>query len=227
MDAFEHYCSAAESKVVATVTQSISETYATAETRTAPSSPGATHTGNSTSGAGNSSGGGSPAAPQPAIIAAGALGGVVALGLIGVLGWFIRRKKQQSKEEDAKANISSPLPPKQPPYEYQGTPELVGSGYNSARNDIAKPAGASFLHPELGGTHITELPNPDYKSDFGDNGSIRSYGGAQELASPVDGYQPARLHGRPVQELPGGNQMGWQSGPIEMYEMDAQPARRY
>jgi hypothetical protein len=56
----------------------------------------------------------------------------------------------------------------------------------------------------------------------------------QELSSPGYGYYPAHLRGQPVQEVHGtwspvspSPNPGWQSGPVESYEMDAHYGRRH
>ncbi|CAG9982499.1 unnamed protein product [Clonostachys byssicola] len=240
LSVLEYYCSAAESKVVATVAQSVAESYPTVESRTGPTSSNPTQTSSSTGsvGGGDNSGnkssdnnsssttqGGSKVS-QTAIIAAGVLGAVVAIGAIGALGWFIRRKKL--KKEAEKDNNPGTSPPDRPIYEYHGTPELGGDNTHGPMG-VSKPGVVVTTRPELGGgqqqQHYSELaPQHQYKPELGDNASVYSYGAPQELASPVNGYQPPPFsNGRPVQELPG---MGWQSGPVETYEMDAQPARR-
>jgi hypothetical protein len=56
----------------------------------------------------------------------------------------------------------------------------------------------------------------------------------QELSSPGYGYYPAHLRGQPIQEVHGtwspvspSPNPGWQSGPVESYEMDANFGRRH
>lgn len=177
MEVLDFYCSAAKGDVVATVSQSVAQTYPTAESRTnagntSPSetgstgSPGASETGGGSSGGNggdsntdgsqsNSNGGGSnnsssnsnDGGMKPAIIAAVVLGVVVGLIAIAALAWFIRRKNLKAKAAAAAASPSTA--PSQPPYQpYGGRPELVGSEANDSRVNIANSASPhSIDHP--------------------------------------------------------------------------------
>lgn len=221
MEVLDFYCSAAKGDVVATVTESIAETYATAESRTnaggsSPSETGPADTpdptetnggagsdgdnGNqdgSESGSSSSStngdddGGG---IGKPALIAAVVLGVVVGLILIAALIWFIRRKNLKAKAAAASATNEPSRSSYQP---YGGRPELVGSEANESRVNMASSASPRSMDhpygkPELLGMQVNELPpQQGFRTELQGEGITGGYG---------------MPYGQPPQELasPGG-----------------------
>ncbi|CAM1505771.1 Fc.00g114080.m01.CDS01 [Cosmosporella sp. VM-42] len=264
LDLLKYYCSAAESKVVVTVKDAVSQTYPTADTASAAGSgPGKTgaaktssinqETGAAGNGSSNANDGEDSTGVSIAPIAGGVAAGVavVALGL-GVF-FFLRRRQQKQKRGEQ-------IPSSQdgntfPPNDFNGKPELMGSALGTP---AGKTAELSVPHhtprPELdgGGKQIMELPPnqaptselhgqspPGYASPYGHPSPQKGYMNAQqmpqELSSPGYGYQPSpQLNGQPVYEFPAHPQptqhrppgAGWQSGPVEAYEMDANVGRR-
>ncbi|KFH45408.1 hypothetical protein ACRE_037520 [Hapsidospora chrysogenum ATCC 11550] len=135
LDVFDYYCRAAAGDVVAEVSESIGETYPTAESRTGSGDSGPEETGGGSSGEGGDGGGG---VNKTAVIAASVLGGVVGIALIVGVGLYVRRRKKRASRRDPTAD----------PSHHFGTPEL----HDEAKSNTA--AGSS----ELTGQGIVELP---------------------------------------------------------------------
>jgi len=254
MAVFDFYCSAADKKVVATGADSVSETQPTAMSRTGATSPNASKTaGPSGTGGGsgssdskdtNGGSGGSGGGNKTAIIAASVLGGVVAIGIVAAIVFFIRhRRRKQARGEQIPG----------PPDDNQGKSELDGKSDWTGR--IGSPASTNpmpELHtpshsprPELhgGGGIVSELgpyqaPRTELQGDLSSNHSNHSphqptpYG-----VSPSYSQHPQSPYsGRPGYEVSPasaqgtghpGYAHGWQSGPVESYELDSNMGRRH
>ncbi|KAJ6438773.1 putative Vacuolar protein 8 [Purpureocillium lavendulum] len=250
MAVFDFYCSAADNKVVATGADSVSETQPPAMSRTGVTSPSASKTGSSSGSGGDNGGsdsskdgnggGGGGGGNKTAIIAASVLGGVVAIGIVAAIILYVRHKRRkQARGEQIPA----------PPDENNGKSELDGKSDWTGR--IGSPASTNpmpELHtpshsprPELhgGGAMVPELgpyqaPRPELQGDLSSNHSIPSphqqslYG-----VSPYSQHAQSPYGGRPGYEVSpasaqgqAGYAHGWQSGPVESYELDSNVGRR-
>ncbi|KAI5459401.1 hypothetical protein BGZ63DRAFT_406693 [Mariannaea sp. PMI_226] len=260
---WNYYCSAASSKVVATVTESAAPTYSIPESRAGTKGPAETGSQDSADDSskskptdGSSSDdskdkGGVRIAP----IAAGIAGAVIVIGLAVGLFFFWRRKRRQV----AQGNKLSSGPPGSDQYQYNGKPELMG---DSKPGNPFEPAGVQELsnaefRPEIDGvmkpasaTHpgVTELP-PNYSNSPHPQqayypsqqphgqpppfqaGYVPSPATPHELQGPGQWGTPTQPSPQqPVYEFPAhpasaavkpaGNPLGFQSGPVEAYEMD-------
>jgi uncharacterized protein YneF (UPF0154 family) len=189
MEVLEYYCSAAESLVVATVTdvaEDAKETSSEASSRTVSASGAPSETGSSGNDDVGSSGGGNGDPNQDgsdggdsnsdgsndnggiskgALIAIIVLGVIVVLGLIAGIAWFIRRKHTRAKAAAAAHPPHNPEP-------YTGMPELLGSDASESRVNIAKSVSPAITdhhpygRPEMGGTQISELPPQQYRPEL-------------------------------------------------------------
>ncbi|GAO19188.1 uncharacterized protein UV8b_08283 [Ustilaginoidea virens] len=96
---WEYYCSAAENKVVATVSESVSQTGATGvPSRTQPSAPLASQTGDSAGG--NGGNGNTGGTNKTGVIVASVLGAIVAVVAAAGLFFFFRRRNQRTAKEE-------------------------------------------------------------------------------------------------------------------------------
>jgi len=226
IDVFRYYCSAAESLVVATVSQSIFQSYPTASSgagsgTTVPGmtgSAGATATSSSNTAKESDPGhedredDGSKTSIAP--IAGGVAGAVVVAALGAGLFLCIRRKRQrQAKGEELSNNADGPP-------EYTGHPELMGnSAYikgHTAPPIVSELSSTTSFKPELGGGQgISELP-PNHAP----TAELQAH-----LAKSNWGHSPAQSeYVSPVSPAPaysGLHEMGFQSGPVEAYELDS------
>ncbi|RSL98900.1 hypothetical protein CDV31_012421 [Fusarium ambrosium] len=249
VDVFRYYCSAAESLVVATVGESIHQSYPTASSgagagagATGPIRTGSGHatltgsdglpeeTGSSgSSGDGDSAGndkskdesGGTNIVPI-----AGGIAGVVVVAAIGTgLFMFIRRRKRR---ESQGMKISNAGDGRDGPPEYTGQPELMGNSEyikgHYAPPTVSELSSTSSPKPELyGGKPVVELPPTTLRP--------LSY----SLTPPryPTNPQQAGWGGQPVYEFPANpaptynpqSNMGFQSGPVESYELDSNVGR--
>lgn len=241
-----YYCSAAENKVVATAAESIPESYPTAESRTGAGSLKPTQTSGGGGGGGggsdsnnskdtnvDGSDGGSGGGNKTAIIAASVLGGVVAIALVAAIAFFWRYKRRQRARGEQIPTVAGPGEG------YNGTPELDGK--SEWAGGMASP-GVTPSVPEL--STPSHSPRPElqgragvYASELSPHQSPRPelQGGPyqqqpQELVSPGYAYHPqAHSSGRPAYDAHAvsppsahsGYSPGWQSGPVESYELDS------
>lgn len=223
MEVFEYYCSAAESKVVATVTDVAEETKGSSSEVVSRTSAGSSNPPSETAPPGNdnvgSTGGGNGDPNQDgsdggsssskgndegglskgALIAIIVLAVVVGLGLIAGIAWFIRRKHMR-----AKAAAEAAASPPHNPEPYTGMPELLGSDASESRVNIVKSVSPAvtdhhpYGKPEMGGTQIAELPPQQYRPELHGEGIQGGYAmpygqPPQELPSPV-AYTPQSPH---------------------------------
>jgi len=151
LDVFGYYCSAAAGDVVAEVSESIAQTYPTAESRTGSGVPEETGGGN-----GEGGGGGGGGVNKTAIIAASVLGGVVGVALIVGVGFYVRRRKKKAMQRD-----SAPDPP-----HHNNTSEL----HDESKSNIA--AGSSELTDQgivellLAQPRTSELPSGQHHQAY-------------------------------------------------------------
>ncbi|KAH7261499.1 uncharacterized protein BKA55DRAFT_504504 [Fusarium redolens] len=210
IDVFRYYCSAAESLVVATVSQSIFQSYPTASSgagsgTTVPGmtgSVGATATSSSNtakeSDPGHEDKDDSESKTSIAPIAGGVAGVVILAALGAGLFLCIRRKRQrQAKGEELSNNADGPP-------EYSGHPELMGnSAYikgHTAPPIVSELSSTTSFKPELGGGQgISELP-PNHAP----TAELQAH-----LAKSNWGHSPAQ------------SEYVSPSGPVEAYELDS------
>lgn len=262
VDVFRYYCSAAESLVVATVGESIYQSYPTASSgagagagATGPVRTGSGHatltgsdglpeeTGSSGSnGDGNGAGndkdkeesGGTNIVPI-----AGGIAGVVVFAALGTLLFMLIRRRRQ--RESRGVEISNPGDGRDGPPEYTGQPELMGNSEyikgHYAPPTVSELSSAPPPKPELyGGKPVVELPpnhapTPELQSypakvPYGHPSPQANY------VSPVTPQQPG-WGAQPVYEFPANpaptynpqSNMGYQSGPVESYELDSNVGR--
>ncbi|EGY21356.1 uncharacterized protein VDAG_02880 [Verticillium dahliae VdLs.17] len=149
IDVLNYYCSAAENKVVALVTDTATQLYPTASEGGGAGADGARQTGGNSE---NGDQGESDSAVGPGVIAGAVVGGVVGLAaIIGAVVWFVRRRR---RAHDAGMVVVAP------PGDYL-KPELDGSGQNAPRAELGALA-SSFtptqksLSPgqEIGGSEL-------------------------------------------------------------------------
>ncbi|KAH8172368.1 hypothetical protein LIA77_06623 [Sarocladium implicatum] len=247
LEVLDAYCSAAADEVTFDVDESVSESYAISRTGSGSSQP--QETGGSNGGSGSNSGdnsdgdsdkdksggangdgngsGGGGGGNQTATIAASVLGGVVAIALVAGI-WFWRRRQKKNRQSlgSAPGNDNPP-----------GKPELAGP-------DGSSPA-AGYGHKELSPQLATVSPSwaPSSELPAGPQTSPPSELPPQqeiprELAAGGYGYgQNQQSWGQYPQQqqvqssvsplTPPGDQqgMGWQSGPVESYELDSNMRR--
>ncbi|KND86297.1 hypothetical protein TOPH_09070, partial [Tolypocladium ophioglossoides CBS 100239] len=246
----DFYCSAAENKVVATAAESIPESYPTAQSRTGAGSPNPTQTGgggsNGKDTSGGDSSGGSGGGNRTAVIAASVLGGVIVIAIVAAAAFFLRHKRRQRARGEQIPTVAGTGEG------HNGTPELDGKSDWAGR--MASP-GVTPSVPELStprhsprpelqggiGAAVSELsphqsPRPELQSEMGSGYPIPPYQQQpQELVSPGYGYHPqAHPNGRPAYDANmvsppsahNGYSPGWQSGPVESYELDSNLGRR-
>ncbi|RBQ73415.1 hypothetical protein FVER53590_04259 [Fusarium verticillioides] len=226
IDVFRYYCSAAESLVVATVSQSIFQSYPTASSGAGPGRTVPGMTGSASATVISSSSTAKESEPghenkeddesntSIAPIAGGVAGAVVVAALGAGLFLCIRRKRQrQAKGEELSNNADGPP-------EYNGHPELMGnSAYikgHTAPPIISELSSTTSFKPELGGGQgISELP-PNHAP----TAELQAH-----LAKSNWGHSPAQSdYVSPVSPAPaysGFHGMGFQSGPVEAYELDS------
>ncbi|KAM0276007.1 hypothetical protein ACHAQH_007177 [Verticillium albo-atrum] len=154
IDVLNYYCSAAEDKVVAAVTDTATQPYPTASQGGGSGADGASQTGASGS---NGEQDGSGSAASPGIIAGAVVGGVVGVAvIIGAIFWFVRRKR---RTPDAGTVVM--VPP-----EGYAKPELDGNSqlvppvelgvptYKSSKKMDTSTPGSGFASLELQGTNV-------------------------------------------------------------------------
>lgn len=235
LDVFAFYCSAAEKEVFVSVTDTATETYPHPTNRDTalPSGPSETGSsgsggssgsnpsqsgkhGSSSGGDGGDGGGKSSSVNKTAIIAACVLGGIVLIAGVGLVAFFVRRKRNRQMRGE-------PLPPTSEGPNYQGPPEL---------ENTAKMVPNVAVVPELHSTERQELqgnvtpyslppgyntPRPELQGNSEYKPSVSPQSGA--------GYQPPHSpHPTVSPATPNTFGTGWQSGPVaETYELDTAP----
>ncbi|KAI6780956.1 uncharacterized protein J7T54_003098 [Emericellopsis cladophorae] len=219
LDILDYYCSAARDEVTAQVTVSTSESaYPTAESGTTSSTPpGETGTSgddnssgddqNSTSTSTSSSSNGGDGTSKTAVIAGSVIGGLVLIVAIVALIWFIRRRKMRASTQE---QVPSAPPSPQQHAELHGATSL---------KDLAN-------RKELGDSYISELPPQTRTNELPAQGNAArtQHFASHELESPSGGVGGGFTPSAPTRRAAGG--MGWQSGPMDAYEMDATPRGR-
>ncbi|KAM0563759.1 hypothetical protein ACHAPJ_001491 [Fusarium lateritium] len=240
IDVFRYYCSAAESLVVATVSQSIFQSYPTASSgagsgATGPkstASAGATATSGTDvadeSGASDKDRdkdeGGSKISIMPI---AGGVAGIVIIAALGVGLFLIIRRKRLRETKGEEISNSADGPP-----EYSGHPELMGnSAYikgHTAQPIVSELSSTASLKPELdGGKPILELPrNHAPTAELQAHLAKASHGHSPQSGyvspmSPSQGQPVYEFPGHPAPTYSGQHNMGFQSGPVEAYELDS------
>lgn len=241
MDLFDYYCSAAKGEVTASVDESVSQTFASEATRTGTNN-GPEQTNDSGGGSDGKSGdsqsdgnenddsedggGGGGGGAQTATIAASVLGGVIAIALIGGLAWWIRRRKLKAKAAEGD-------PPSAPASFFQN-PELHGDD----SRDISKTGTpvvseqAARHPPELGAHGIVEMdqtqPGVSELQPYSRADQYVTTHPAYEMYSPTEVPTPSPGPTSPQTNYstvspasPQHNGLGWQSGPVNAYEMGA------
>lgn len=193
VNVLDYYCSAAESKVVATVSESISESSAASvPSRTQAGSSGPLETGGAGGGAnnGDKSGSGNDGnkVNKVAVIAASVLGAVVVIVLVAGLVWFFKRRSQRKRRgEQLPGGDADARPGESDPSKYP----------NHGVAELSTPSHTP--RPELQG-NATSLPSelppcPQHwsKSELqGDavyGRNLRPAQPPQELLAPASGYQ--------------------------------------
>lgn len=220
LDVLDYYCSAAEGDVVAKVSVSRSSSASGAATPSETGS-GASKGDSDTQDDGDSSSGGGGGENQTAIIAASVLGGVIAIALVVGVAIFIRRKKKKAAARE--------VHPDSPTHLFH--PELEDNG---SRTDVAKSS-MTESH-ELGDRGIVEMPNQARLNELQNQTGADRYvtsDNAQELPSatsgsgqwPLQSPQQSQTAASTSPMTPAQQGLGWQSGPVEAYEMDASQKR--
>ncbi|KAF4966207.1 hypothetical protein FSARC_6092 [Fusarium sarcochroum] len=240
IDVFRHYCSAAESLVVATVSQSIFQSYPTASSGAGSGATGPRITGSvgATSTSGTDTAGESSANDKDRdkdkdegesnisiMPIAGGVAGIVVVAALGV-GLFLvirRKRRRQTKGEELSNGADGPP-------EYSGHPELMGnSAYikgHSAQPVVSELSSTASLKPELdGGKPILELPrNHAPTAELHAHLAKANHGNSTQsgYVSPMSPSQGVHeFPGHPVPTHSGQHGMGFLSGPVEAYELDS------
>lgn len=198
LEVFEYYCKAAENKVVATVTESISQSYPTAQSRTGsfPSDPASTETGQSDKGHPSSTQKKSKKKVGAAVIAASVLGALIALGVVIGLIIFIRRKRAK---QDAQAAAPS-------------QDEVANAGNYHNELDPNSKTPSSELDAKSPATAASTLVSPQSATQ-----------NTAEVSAGVPGYAVHYYNNSPVHEAPSthAHQRQHQSSYGQSYELDS------
>lgn len=252
LEVLDVYCSAAADEVTFEVEESISESYAVSRTGSGSSGPeetggtggsgsnGGDNGGDSdkdksggdgdNSGSGSGGGGGGGGSNQTATIAASVLGGVVAIALIAAGIWFWRRRQKKNRQ-----SLGSVPGNDNPP----GKPELAGpDGSNPAAGYGNKELSPQLASVSPSWAASSELPAGPQTSPPSELPSQQEY--PRELAAGGYGHnhdqqswgqypQQGQHQLSSVSPLtPQGEQqgMGWQSGPVQSYELESNMRRQ-
>lgn len=219
-EVWDFYCSAVEDLVVAEVTESISQTLRTgtaaSRTGSGDSVPSETGKGNSESQSDGVGGGGT--VNKTAVIVGSVLGGLIGIALIIGVAFFLRRKRKRDRD----GSDSTPGPS-----EYSGLPELRDTGSSSG-----VPTGKN-----VNGGEALELPSDERRQELqahSHSDHLIPFHKPHEMDATAEKLSTGSLqngrrsHGDgpqiPSEQAQQGH--GWQSGPIETYEMDSTPVRR-
>jgi LPXTG-motif cell wall-anchored protein len=165
LDVFGYYCSAAAGDVVAEVSESIAETYPTAESRTGSGASGPEETGGGGGGGegGDGEGGG---VNKTAIIAASILGGILGIALIVGVGFYVRRRKKKASRRDPAADPSHHLDASEVHDESKSN--IAGASSELTYQGIVELPLSQSQTPELPGRQhreAYELPTASYEMD--------------------------------------------------------------
>ncbi|KAF6789967.1 hypothetical protein CSOJ01_14689 [Colletotrichum sojae] len=172
----DFYCKAAKNEVVATVVESIAQTYPTAQagTGSGTSGPGPTGTAAGGSGGGSSSDGKQSSGPGIAAIAGGVIALIAALTVAALAAFIIYRRRKKTQPRFAIASTIGP-------------PEMTGP-------------------PELGGTMLSTLPPKSPSVSYSQVSTPRTDTVSPVSAYGKGGFEPppmgAELHGQSHPPMP-------------------------
>ncbi|KAM0570399.1 hypothetical protein D7B24_008967 [Verticillium nonalfalfae] len=223
MDVLDFYCDAAKGNVVATVTESIAQSYPTAQVATGSNTAGAQQTSvpsASGTGAAATTSGSSAAAgtsgtdgttEQASAVSTAAIGGGVAGGvggviLIGVLAWIlIRRRRKAAATAVAASEAGSPT-------DAPGSPH-----FHTGKEEMLSPT-AIELHEQTWKATPFEAPGNHQSPPTELQGA---WGRGPAEASELHGRGAVEAHGVPIVSPSSKTKyegMGWQSGPVDGYQ---------
>ena len=178
---------------------------------------------------------------QTAIIAGSVVGGVVVIALVAAGIFFYRRQQRKKNGQQLDANENSNTGPPELSGQSKGPEELSGYGKDVSPHISPIPpayVGSSELHGGASTPPVSELPpqqapprelaaNPygqqqphqQAVSPMGSEGNQRSpFGGSPQPGHAYPSVSSATPHN--------GQGLGWQSGPVESYELDSNMERR-
>lgn len=237
----EYYCSAAESKVVATVAESASQPQPTGVqvSRTQPGSSIPSETGSGQDGSndgskdgsspndGKSSGG----TNKVAIIAASVLGGVVAIALVVGIIFFMRRRNRRKKQGEQIPQVGSDGGADG----YGNDPSKHSPSVVTSMPELSSPAHTP--RPELqGGSRPHELPSqnwmrPEHQTHEMPGSNPMTHQPPPDYLTPTTGQQMSpqsyQSYGSPMAVSPGSQAQGgqWVTHGGESFEMSHHPQR--
>ncbi|TQV94392.1 hypothetical protein V2A60_002578 [Cordyceps javanica] len=209
-DVLDYYCQAAQKKVVATVSQSISETKATGPGQaTRPTSNGSgsaapKETGAAGSDSGGGGGGGGGGLGKGAIIAIAVLGALVVVGLIAFVAIFVRRRNRKAKAKAAAEAADAAAAAGQSPFPQQS--ELATNSPSSemdAKSPYAPPSMSEVAatptpyqqqqqhhpHAELSGTPQMQMHQAVSPSELSSPRSEHAHGQSNPY-NPTQNWAP-------------------------------------
>jgi hypothetical protein len=251
LDVLTAYCAAAADETSYSIEESVSETFVVSASGSKSNGPEETgSSGGNDNGNGNSdnqsengnengnnngtdtnSDNNDDSGPPTAAIAGGVVGGVAALALLGGAIWFYRRRQSRKNGEPLGPSHGNSNPP--------GKPELAGgaaaaaaAGYGnkelSPQYSSASPVYSSELPAGPQTSPPTELPSQQQIPRELAAGGGYEY--SQQQHQQQDGW--AQYHQQHPQSstvspmTPPDNQgLGWQSGPVQSYELDSNMRR--
>lgn len=253
LEVLDFYCSAANGAVIAAVTELATESYPRPTSGNGSGSSSPSQTGGGKGGGGGADAGAdkgtgdgsntsgsnkkSGSVNKTAIIAAAVLGVVVIIAIIGVVAFILRRRKAKKLREEQMHATALDNNANGPP-ELDDTAKILSPSVAGV-TELATPTHTP--RPELqGGIGVAISELPPYESPRQElHGNIPpGYSGQappQELANT--GYShpsPYQLSAQPAYgsstvspATPGVYNNGWQSGPVQSYELDSQAGRNY
>ncbi|KAM0276564.1 hypothetical protein ACHAQH_006616 [Verticillium albo-atrum] len=221
MDVLDFYCDAAKGDVVATVTESVAQSYPTAQAGTGSITngaqqttvPGAAATASGSSASdgavpttGSDSATGETTGVSTAAIAGGVAGGVGGVILIVVVAWVLIRRRRKAA---AAAADESPV-------------DAPGSPHFHTGKEGILPATAMELHEQTWKPTPFEAPGSQQSPPTELQGAC---GRAPSHANELHGHGAVEAHGVPMESPAAKTRyegMGWQSGPVDGYsELEA------
>ncbi len=213
----DYYCQAAQKKVVATVSQSISETKATSlgQATRPTSNPSSTpqNTGGATGGGGGSSdskSGGGGGLGKGAIIAIAVLGALVVIGVLAFLAIFIRRRNRKAKAAAADSSAADPSP--YPPHS-----EL-------ATNSPSSELDGKSPHAPPAVAEVAATPTPYHQQPHAELAGTAQPPQVHQAVSPSELSSPGSQHGAQRGNSPYDPNQHWQPPAQAMYELDSSTA---